>query len=147
MNIPSADTAREILAPLSNQTDSLVHQQTLIASALQLLREKKEESISCYMKEVNKPLSKIGMSIIFETIPSFDDGTPFGILSKAYFYLIDDGFVIFNRECPNFFHPEIKFQNLIAFISEATKFIEDKELAHLLESSLPTKTITSQGKI
>ncbi len=148
MNIPSPDDTKELLRPLLNQTDSLTHQQTLIATGLGLMKAKKEAHIASYIAEVNEAIAHTGMSILYDTIPSFEDGTPDGALQKAFFYLIDDGFVILSRECFSYFHPEAKFQQLIPFITEARKHIESKDMAMRLDSSLPTRASDkSKGKI
>lgn len=148
MNIPSPDNTKELLRPLLNQSDSLTHQQTLIATGLGLIRGKKKAHIASYIAEVNEAIAHTGMSIFYDTVPSFEDGTPDGVLQKAFFYLIDDGFVILSRECFSYFHPEAKFQQLIPFIKEATKFIDSKDMAIKLESSLPSRSDDKiKGKI
>lgn len=148
MNIPSHDNTKKLLRPLLDQSDSLTHQQTLIATGLGLIRAKKEAHIDSYIAEVNESIAHTGMSILYDTIPSFEDGTPNGVLQKAFFCLIDDGFVISSRECFSYFQPEAKFQQLIPFIKEATKHIESKDMAIRLDSSLPTRAKdNSKGKI
>lgn len=148
MNIPSHDHTKELLRPLLIQTDSLTHHQTLIASGLSLLRDRKESHITSYITEVNKAIAHIEMSIFYDTVPSFEDGTPNGILQKAFFYLIDDGIVILSRECFSYFYPESKFQQLIPFIKETKKFVDSKEMAMKLDSSLPARfNDTGKGKI
>ena len=139
MNIPSHDNTKELLKPLLDQSDRLTHQQILIASGLNLLTDKKESHITSYVAEVNKAIAHIGMSIFYDTVPSFEDGTPNGILQKAFFYLIDDGIVILSRECFSYFQPEAKFQQLVAFIKEINKFIDSKEMSNNLDLSLPTR--------
>lgn len=148
MNIPTPDNTKELLRPLLIQTDCLTHQQTLISKGLGLLRTKKEAYIASYIAKVNEAIAHTGMSILYDTVPSFEDGTPNGVLQKAFFYLIDDGFVILSRECFSYFQPEAKFQQLIPFIKEATKFIDSKDMAIKLDSSLPSKgNDKSKGKI
>lgn len=148
MNIPSHDHTKELLRPLLIQSDSLTHHQTLIASGLSLIRDKKELHIASYIAEVNKAIAHTGMAIFFDTVPSFENGTPNGVLQKAFFYLIDDGFVILGRECFSYFQPEAKFQQLISFIKYATKFIDSKEMSIKLDLSLPTRfNDAGKGKI
>lgn len=148
MNIPSPDHTKELLRPLLIQTDSLIHQQNLIASGLGLMRAKKEAHIDSYIAEVNEAIADTNMLILYDIVPSIEDGTPNGVLQKAFFYLIDDGFVILSRECFSYFHPEAKFQQLIPFINEAKKFIESKDMAIRLDSTLPTRTNDkNKGKI
>ena len=148
MNIPSHENTKELLRPLLDQSDSLTHQQTLIASGLALIRAKKEAHIASYIAEVNEAIAHTGMSILYDTVPSFEDGTPNGVLQKAFFYLMDDGFVILSRECFSYFHPEAKFQQLILFITEARKHIESKDMAMRLDSSLTNRANDkSKGKI
>lgn len=147
MNIPSHESTRDLLIPLASQSDSLAHQQSLIAQALRILRAKKEEAISSYIIEVNNSIAHTQMSIQFDLIPSFEDGTPNGVLAKAFFYLIDDGFVMLNSECENFYHPELKFQHLIKFIAEAEPFIHAKDTVMKLDLPSIRKTSNESGKI
>ena len=112
------------------------------------MRAKKEAHIASYIAEVNEAIADTGMSIIYDIVPSFEDGTPNGVLQKAFFYLIDDGFVILSRECFSYFHPEAKFQQLIPFINEAKKFIDSKDIYIKLDSTLPTRpNDKNKGKI
>jgi hypothetical protein len=148
MNIPSHQQTKELLRPLLDQSDSLTHQQTLIATGLGLIRAKKEAHITTYIAEVNESIANTGMSILYDTVPSFEDGTPNGVLQKAFFYLIDDGFVILSRECFSYFQSEAKFQQLIPFIKEAKKFIDSKEMAISIDSILPKRVNDkNKGKI